>query len=66
MTVAEGVKQDMLVQLSMNSNYEDAYLLISMYEEEEEYEACQGIMEAIDLISNTSMPNCKVKYVYPF
>ena len=66
MTIAEGVKQDMLVQLSMTSNYEDAYVLLGMYEEEEEYEACQGIMEAIDLISNSSTPNCKVRYVSPF
>jgi hypothetical protein len=57
-------KSDTLVALSMWMSYDEALDLVKGYEQDEQYEACQGIMEALELHAGASSPNCRVNNIY--
>jgi len=60
----EDCKSDTLVALSMWMSYDEALELIKGYEADEQYEACQGMMEALALHAGASKPNCRVNNIY--
>jgi hypothetical protein len=57
-------KSDTLVALSMWMSYDEALDLVRGYEQDEQYEACQGIMEALELHAGASLSNCRVSNIY--
>lgn len=60
----DSCKSDTLVALSMWMSYDEALNLVKSYEQDEQYEACQGIMEALELHAGASTPNCRVNNIY--